>query len=189
MLEGHAERKTQFDKISRGKRNHDLLVSGTTEAGPLVVGVEGKADETFDRTVDQYAKAVRSPESEAPERLRSLTQALFGTTPEQDPTLGTLRYQLLSALAGTLADAKTYDAADAVLLVHEFVTPKTDDRNHEKNAADLEAFVGRLFPAGTPRERLGESWITGPTTIVSTGEWFPNEISLYVAKLVTHAGR
>src|SRR4051794_34661925 len=41
---GIAERKTQFDAIPSGPRNHDLLVLAACSAGPVVIGVEGKAD-------------------------------------------------------------------------------------------------------------------------------------------------
>jgi hypothetical protein len=44
-----AERKTWFDDIPVGPRNHDLLVLARAPAGRIVVGIEAKADEPFDR--------------------------------------------------------------------------------------------------------------------------------------------
>jgi hypothetical protein len=44
LTTGVAEKQTRFDEDSRRSRNHDLLVGGTTNAGPLTIGVEGKAD-------------------------------------------------------------------------------------------------------------------------------------------------
>jgi hypothetical protein len=54
-----AERKTAFDDIPRGPRNHDLLVLGRTGAGPVVVGVEAKADESFDLDLAGYRPRCR----------------------------------------------------------------------------------------------------------------------------------
>ena len=157
---GIAEKETRFDAIRRGPRHHDLLVQARTSAGPVVIGVEGKADESFDLALDAWLARAHAGSSatQAPERLDRLTRAFFGTTLGEDPLLGTIRYQLLSALAGTLADAREQGAATAVLLVHEFDTDKTTKKLHERNAADLDAFVGRLMPerrAHGRRARVG----------------------------------
>jgi hypothetical protein len=100
-----AERKTWFDDIPGGPRNHDLPVVGRTPAG--VIGIETKADETFDRDLADFVASARrrSAATRAPERLDRLTRALFGTTLAEDRSLAPLRYQLFSALAGTLAEA------------------------------------------------------------------------------------
>ena len=120
----------------------------------MVVGVEGKADESFDRALDAWLARRRrgSPATQA--RSASIASRARSSVPRlhKDPLLGTLRYQLLSALAGTLADAREGGATTAVLLVHEFDTDKTIERLHARNAADLDAFVGRLMP-GAPKLR------------------------------------
>ena len=55
LLEGIAEKRTQFDNDPRGPRNHDLLVRARLPAGPLItVAVEGKADEEFDVPLWRY---------------------------------------------------------------------------------------------------------------------------------------
>src|SRR4051794_28713783 len=119
LIEGIAEKKTQFDDIARGPRNHDLLVHARTGTGPLVIGVEGKADEPFDHPLWRWRQRAlaRTPTSQAPARLDNLTTLFFDDTIDADmrhPALGCLGYQLLSALAGTLADAKDRSAAKAV---------------------------------------------------------------------------
>lgn len=183
-----AEKETRFDAIRRGPRHHDLLVYARTPDRSVVIGVEGKADESFDRALDAWVAAARanSPATEAPARLDRLTSAFFGATLEQDPLLATLRYQLLAALAGTLADARESDAATAVLLVHEFDTAKTTERLHARNRADLDAFVGRLMP-GAPKHGDVDAWIAGPVTVEGDGEWLPEAAEVFVAKLRTHA--
>jgi hypothetical protein len=183
---GIAEKETRFDDIRGGPRHHDLLVIGRAPSGTVVIGVEGKADEPFDEPLDAWVMRAeaRSARSRAPERLDRLTTAFFGTTLDEDPLLAPLRYQLLSALAGTLADAREQDAARAVLLVHEFETPWTDDDLHRRNAEDLEAFVGRLMP-GVEHVGVDSAWIAGPVVVVGDGTWLPEETVVYVAKLVT----
>jgi|1186.fasta_scaffold06655_2 hypothetical protein len=185
LRDGIAEKLTRFDEIRGGPRHHDLLIHGSTSSGPLIVGVEGKADESFDLTLRDYvANALRRrPETtRAPERLDRLTTTFFGAVLDDAPGLGDLRYQLLSALAGTLADAKLEGARHAVLLVHEFVTDRTSDALHEENGAALRAFVERLGlePAGDP-----DAWITGARVIRGDGGWLPAEMPVFVAKLVT----
>jgi len=46
-----AEAQTRFDDHTGGPRNHDLLVIGHNTQGPIVIGIEGKADETYGQTV------------------------------------------------------------------------------------------------------------------------------------------
>src|SRR4051794_28016029 len=173
-----AEKITYFDDIPAGPRHHDLLVFGRSPSGPLIIGVEGTADESFGERLDAWMATAqaRSDATRAPERLDQLTRGFFGTTLADDPLLLTLRYQLLAALAGTIADAREQQARHAVVLVHEFETEWTDDTKHERNREDLEAFVARLLPGA---ERAGEddAWIAGPREIAG--------VDVYVAKLVT----
>ncbi len=112
-----AERKAAFDDIPGGARNHDLLAVADMSTGRLVIGIEAKADETFDRDLTSFRAAARRRQANtrAPERLDRLTRAFFDSTLDDEPTLGEMRYQLLAALAGTLADAKEFAAAAAVL--------------------------------------------------------------------------
>src|SRR4051812_22549979 len=135
-----AERKTWFDDIPGGPRNHDLLVLASADVGQIVVGIEAKADETFDLDLAAFCAAAkrRKAGTRAPERLDRLTRAFFDTTLEDDPSLAPVRYQLLSALAGTLVEAGRSGATAAVLLVHEFVTPLTDAIKQRRNAGDLD---------------------------------------------------
>ena len=183
-----AEKRTHFDDIGRGPRNHDLLVFGTAAPGRLVVGVEGKADEPFGETLAAYRAKKRSGESRAVERLERLTQTLFGKTPQQDAALGEIGYQLCSALAGTLADAKREGAEVAVLLVHEFRTAATVEWKHAANAASLELFLNHLRGAEPDREHERAGWIAGPWEVCGDGNWLPGSSAVYVAKLTTDLG-
>lgn len=183
-----AEKQTHFDGQGRGPRNHDLLIRATANVGHVTIGVEGKADESFDDPVwlwqDKRLKA--SPESGAPARIERLTRQWFGTTLRTDsdyPPLACIGYQLFSALAGTLADAKTDDSAVAVLLIQEFDTDKTEPVKHDVNARVLNDFVRRLGGPGLERSGSETAWITAPITVRGDGVWTPKALPLCVAKL------
>jgi hypothetical protein len=184
-----AKRKSWFDDIPGGPRNHDLLLLARATARPVVVGIEAKADETFDRDLAGFLVAARrrQPSTRAPERLDRLTRAFFGMTLADDPPLAPVRYQLLSALAGTLAEAKHFSALAAVLVVHEFVTPETDPIKQRRNAGDLDAFLARL---GTAPKTAGldGSWLAGPYRVPGNPH-LPGDVPIYVGKLVTRVER
>jgi hypothetical protein len=190
LREGVAEKKTQFDENPRGPRNHDLLIHASTNGGGLVVGVEGKADELFDLPLWRWREnaLAASPESDAPRRLDDLTTFFFGTTIDRDhahPPLACMGYQLLSALAGTLADAKEDAVPQAVLLIHEFVTSETEDEKHVANARVLDDFLTRL--AGeVDRNGSADAWISVPFSVKGDGTWLPQSCQVAVAKLVTN---
>jgi hypothetical protein len=174
------EEQTSFDHLRGGRRNHDVLVVGSAGGRRTVIGVEAKADETFGQTVAEYG-ADATPG--AAERLELLTRALAGRTLADDPALGALRYQLFSAIAGTLAAAKERDARQAVFVVHEFRTPLTDDARLAANHADLERFLGSAFGVAEPTDL---TLPVGPIAVPGRGK-VPGDVPLYVAKLRTEA--
>jgi hypothetical protein len=178
-----AEAQTSFDNWPGGKRNHDVLVSGSTAGGTTVVGVEAKADETFGQTLDAYARSAerlieKNERTNAPERLNELVQNLCGTTLEADPALGILRYQLFSGVAGMLAAAAETDAEQAAFVVIEFVTDKTTSGRRSKNANDFVAFTGRVMDL-RPDDPRG-NWLLGPWTAPAE-QWA--DIQLWLGKL------
>ena len=184
---GVGEHASAFDANPRGPRHHDLLVGGICPRGRVVIGVEGKADEPLDRTLsDKRMKALAdNARSGQPARIDALCRAFFGATPREEPALGVLRYQLLSALAGTLVEANRDGAMFAVVLVHEFVTTKTDDAEHAANRTDLDAFCARLL--GPSAKRVGDhrGWVAGPATVHGDGIFMPEACDVLVASLVT----
>lgn len=188
LIAGVAEKKSQFDDDSRGPRNHDLLVRGRTAAGPVTIGVEGKADEPFDLPVWLYRERAlkRSRDTGALSRVDRLVKRWFGTSLSTDtrtPPLACLSYQLFSGLAGTLADAAKDGSPTAVLLVHEFVTELTDDALHERNARSLDDFLERLAGPAWERTTGPGGWVTAPFSVAGDGKWMPNQTDVFVAKL------
>jgi hypothetical protein len=147
-LRGVPEHVTSLPEAGEG-RNHDLVLEGEAVGGRVLIAVEAKADEKFGQRIgkywtqmcDQRATPGGQP-SKAPERIEALLRMLVGqgAFPTQDPW-DRIRYQLLTAAAGTLLEAQARKADVAVLAIHEFRTSETDEECLARNTADLEAFL------------------------------------------------
>jgi hypothetical protein len=112
----------------------------------LLIAIEAKADESFGQTVvgaltTATKNRLKNPRSNGVARIEQLLAALMGHGLDEEPSLGSIRYQLLTATAGALCAAERVHANRAVLLIHEFVTDATSDAKHAINAADLSNFV------------------------------------------------
>ena len=129
-----------FDRYKGGVRNHDVLAYGTADCGEVIVGVEGKINESLDRTLAGKYEAARKRKAQGKnsnldQRIDDLLGAIVGTTIAEQPELGRLRYQLFSAIAGTIAAATPTTAAVAVV-VHLI---RSDLAKPEKFAATRES--------------------------------------------------
>ena len=177
-----AEAQVAFDSYPGGKRNHDLLITGRADGGSVVIGLEAKADETFGETVGSYQRraeklvAAGTP-TNAPARLAELMDNIAGTTLADTPAFADLRYQLFSAVAGTLAAAKTDDLA--VFLVHEFATALTTQKKREANKKALAQFIGDITGAVAPPD---DHWLIGPFHVPSE-RW--SRTPLFIGHLTT----
>jgi hypothetical protein len=182
IANGIAEAQISFDKFPGGKRNHDLLIHGACAAGPVVIGLEAKADETFGQTVATYlrdALALRNDgrTTNAPERLANLLKDVAGTSLTQNSNLGNLRYQLFSGVAGTLAAA--HDGEFAAFIVHEFATELTTKKKRLENKTALGEFVSALTGIVPP---AGDWWLLGPFKMPAE-RW--SHTPLYIGHLTT----
>lgn len=194
---GVAEKQTRFDAYQGGSRNHDLLVTADCEMGKIVIGVEGKADEPFDKSLWKkklaaQAELERNERSRGLARLDELSSLLVGAPVDQiteDSEVGGLGYQLLTAFAGTLADAKLSDAVAAVVLVHEFVTDETEDAKHRENAANYENFLSAVGAVTAVESSSSAGWITPPLNFKGDGNFMPASLPVSFAKLVTNTRR
>lgn len=177
------EAKLAFDSFRGEPRNSDLVVHVKDLHGSFVLAVEAKADEPFGETVadalsNALERRIERPNSKGLARLEHLATRLFIPKAAGQPPLGTLRYQLLTACAGALAESERAGASRCVMLVHEFVSDKTDDKNHQRNSGDLLHFVQRLSSCASAKlERPGG--MLGP---FRTPGW--PDIDLFVAKAV-----
>jgi len=190
IIEVYPEHPVPFDTIAGEPRNADLAIVAESDDGRVGITVEGKADEEFGPLVgDCLADAVDrgiGGRSSGVRRVEMLVESLLpprSPDPRRIPRLGLLRYQLLTATAGTLTFAQQIGASRAVLLIHEFVTNETDDERHRKNARDLRNFVRRLT-AGAVREVVPGA-LMGPFAV--RGKPLGAEpLPLYLGKVTTN---
>lgn len=179
------EAKLRFDGFSGEPRNSDLVVYCEDHHGSYLIAVEAKADEAFGETVsDALAAAVEryvsNPRSNGVTRILQLASALFGPHRKGEPKIGKLRYQLMTAVAGAVCEAERQGLQRMVLLIHEFVTDKTQDERHVKNTGDLAAFVRRLTHQESLVVETGK--LLGPFQV--PGEpLVSRSVSLYIGKV------
>ena len=109
----------------------DIFVLARSSAGPVCIMVEGKVNESFGPTLDEW-KADASPGKE--KRLRFLLRALgLAAIPGGD-----IRYQLFHRAASAIITGEQYRAVAAVLLIHSFSEQRT-------GFEDYDAFLRLLF--------------------------------------------
>ncbi|MDE0149405.1 MAG: hypothetical protein OXM58_13630 [Rhodospirillaceae bacterium] len=165
-----------FDKF-RGPANLDMLLTCEDERGQIVIGIEAKADETFGGTIGEtlskaHARLRAKPRSKGVERIYKLA-TLFELNLDNRSVLE-LRYQLLTATAGVLAEADRQSATRALVLIHDFVSHRTETEKRVRNARDLNCFLREVFGY---RGSLRPGTTTGPFDI--------NDIQLYFGKSQT----
>ncbi|HWL64245.1 MAG TPA: hypothetical protein VNQ32_15725 [Steroidobacteraceae bacterium] len=104
--------------------------------------------------------------------------------PEREPW-ASLRYQLLTAVAGTALRARRDGASRAVLIIHEFHGSKTAAPLVERNAADLGALLGLMN--GGKEVALASGRLAGPWGVQA--EPGPDgAVQLLVGKAITTLG-
>jgi hypothetical protein len=187
--EATPEHRLPFDAWGE-PRNSDMVIRATINGCPLAITVEGKANEPFDRTVakvlqDGDKRILRGENTNIHARVQGLVKAILpplissDQTPQSSqPGIGELRYQLLTATAGTLAYAHQLDAKIALLIVHEFIK----DPNSEaagRNAGALDDFVMRLslgqITGVSPQKIVGPFHLPG-------GGLMARNVSFYIGK-------
>lgn len=144
--EAEPEVRLPFDPYRGEPSNTDLAVECTDSNGNFFMGVEAKADETFDKTADKaYLAAInagkKNERSKATARIEELCQKILNREVQRCPDI---YYQLLTATAGVLAETKRRKLKRGILMIHEFVTEETKDKKHEENQSALDTFVGYL---------------------------------------------
>lgn len=173
---------TDFDKNGGNGRNHDLLIIAENEAKEtVVISVESKVDEEFDKILSKRIEAakaelIKRPTSKALKRIEELRFAIFGKTEKESLSL---RYQLLTAVAGTLFEAKEQKATKAIFLVQTFKSDEIKTNYHQRNQDDLDAFVNYVSKGKIPKLEAG---ILSEPITVPGNESIPNNIELWIGK-------
>jgi hypothetical protein len=122
---------------------HGLLANGEK----VIVCLEAKAGEDLDRTVDSYRKdahkkRTKGEPTNAPERIAALLKRYVPFDPAEE-CVGLVRYQFLSALAGTEAETGGSGAEHAVLMLHDFITDQRSADKTTEHAVDWHRFCTR----------------------------------------------
>ena len=179
-----------FDE-HRGPRNADIAMWAHDANGPVAITVEAKADEPFDRVVADVFDAsletlLGTPNSKALTRLIDLTRCLFGARAGDEARVSELRYQLLTATAGTLALAKSMNAARGVVVVHEMISASCTQAKLDANHKDLVRFINRISHGAVTEVRSGILY--GPFTVPGA-PLFDAPAALYFGKAVRRLPR
>lgn len=184
------EQRVRFDRLRGEPRNADIVALADHPAGLIAISIEAKADEPFALRVgdvlDNHVRAIAADErTNGVARIQQLARALLPPLAPGTLNLGTLRYQLLTALAGAVAFAVENQSSRAVLIIHEFVSGRTDHAKHRGNSHDLDAFVARLT-AGRIRS-LQPGTLVGPIEIPGR-PLFLRPPAVYIGKAVRTLG-
>jgi hypothetical protein len=183
---GEPEARLKFDGRRGEVRNSDLAIRAALDGSPLAITIEAKADESFDQLVpdtlaDALERFLNRGRGGGIDRVRDLATSLLPPAQRGLPPLRLLRYQLLTAVAGTLAWARQLGASRAVLVIHEFQTNQTSTRSLRSNAQDLDAFVTRLTAGARRGVAVGS--LVGPIHVPGN-PLFARPADLYLGKIV-----
>ncbi|WP_390814356.1 DUF6946 family protein [Bremerella alba] len=175
-----------MDDNHLGNRNADL--AGWGSFGPtrrrenFSFTIEAKADEKFEDSVRVWKenRIRKSLRSGAPERLKKLSEGLFGRKP--DDAIESLQYQLLPAFAGTAVLGKERRATRSILVIHEFVSLCLDFDKVIDNSVALAEFVQQIPGWENAEVKCGSllPWIR-----LQGNEWIPNDLEVSIGKVRT----
>ena len=183
LTEGWPEHVTALPQRGEG-RNHDLLLVGYRDGCAVVVSVEAKVDEPFGERIGDYWNRARKSKkpTRAPERIEALVSMVFGSgaCPDAEPW-SLLRYQLLTAVAGTAIEAAQRQADTAVLVIHEFLTHNAEAGRVSDNAQDLGNFVSVLFSQDTDPVQPGHLY--GPA-VLTANKNLSRAVNVFIGKAV-----
>lgn len=141
---------------ARASQN-DIFVLARSSSGPVSIMVEGKVNESFGPTLDEWRKEA-SPGKD--ERLNFLLHTLgLTTTPA-----GAVRYQLFHRAASAIITGEQYRAAASVLLIHSFSQERIGWSDYQafSRLFGTEAEIGCVQRLGTASSiPLFGAWVVG----------------------------
>lgn len=172
---------TKFDNYKGEGRNHDLLlIAKDKEDKKIVISVESKADEPFGNSVKNTIEAAidaksKNANSRSLERIDELWMTLFGESIDRKSLL---KYQLLTAVAGTIAEAKKQGSKTAYFLVQTFV--EGVNNKHQINKDDLDSFI--KYFSKSVYTNIENNHILGPFSVSKGTDLIPDDIELFIGK-------
>lgn len=141
---------------NRASQN-DIFVLARSVAGPVVVMVEGKVNESFGPTIEAWRK-----DASAGKKARmAFLERTLGL--ESSPS-ALVRYQLLHRAASAIIVGEQYRASAAVLLIHSFSTKKAGWKDYQAfmRLFGVDAQMGAIQRLGSAmRIPLFGVWVAG----------------------------
>ena len=131
FVRGDVEFETALPGGRKGSQS-DILVQAISESGVITMAIEGKARESFDKSIGSWLQD-STHRSGKPPRLHFLVEKLG----LQGKDLMPIRYQLLHRTASALIEAERFGASTAFMLVHSF-------SQEDEHLEDYQEFV-KLF--------------------------------------------
>jgi len=139
------EHKVPLPGGGRPSQN-DLMALASNNVGLVCIAVEGKVQESFDRTVAEWKSKASAEKSRKKERLKYICDLLHLST----DSVETLRYQFLHRTASAVIEARRFKARTALMLVHSFSQENAwfDDYKNFVSAFGSVAGVNEISIAG-----------------------------------------
>ena len=164
-----------------------LIIIADSKLGKTVIGVEAKVNETFGNdTVGEYylksrLKLLNGEGTKADQRIEGLIKALFKAPVRAE--VYSLMYQLLTAAAGTIAEAATQQANAAVFMVQTIDTHLSKEVEVQRNDVALDSFVSVISKGNCDRLEYGQ--IHGPVNIPGNDSYIQGSIPFFISKIKT----
>lgn len=186
LVDGEPEARIRFDRRKGEVRNADMAIRARLQAKPFAITIEAKAAESFDQLLpdtlmDALERYIPQHRGGGMERVRDLVASLLSPAMKDLPGLRSVRYQLLTAVAGTLAWANKIGATRCALIIHEFHSANTKSQDTARNATDLNSFMARL--TGGSVSSIEKNTLLGPFKVRGK-PLFDDPAQLYIGKIV-----
>jgi hypothetical protein len=136
---------------------NDVFVLARSSSGPVTIMVEGKVNESFGPTLEEW-RSEASPGKQ--ERLSFLLRTL-GLS---EPPASTIRYQFLHRAASAIITGEQYRAVAAVLVIHSFSRELVGWTDYQAftRLFGVEAMIGSVQRLGTASAvPLFATWVVG----------------------------
>jgi hypothetical protein len=180
-----AEKKTRFSDTPRGPRNHDLLIHAKIGSNKVILSIEGKEREAFDKPLKLKKLDAKSPSSKLPSRIRGFCSGILGLDYDRNSEeLGKLYYQLFSGVAGLAQEMKLTGADFGVFVVQQIKssdTPETDLDRNNNSFLDFIKMVEKTQTSGATDHKDSSIW--GPFEL--PGNELVPKAKIYLAKFTT----
>ena len=142
-MHGIPEKATKLPWGKSGNRKHDLFLKDNNST--IVIGIEAKADEPFDKSVKDKRKiAIKNADGgeNMSDRLDGILNYLYNNCPPDNKE--DLMYQLLSATAGVILEAKAHNIEQVCVMFLVFNSDKLSQKKKNKNDADWQTFCNTM---------------------------------------------